>query len=482
MTQTARLTNSFLLGKQAGSQVPSARVVPEYDYTDGGDAAAILSAAGLVVDPWQANVLDDWMGRTDSGSWSAPICGLSVPRQNGKTLDTVGRIAAGMIMFGEWVIYTAHLQKTATETYMELKGLLETKALFKYVKEFKSAIGREQILLQNGGRVVFVARTRNGGRGLHGDCLVFDEAQELTSEQQASFLPAISASRNPQTIYLGTPPDENSKGTVFRKIRERAKAGENKVTSWTEFSVETIGDVSDRTRWWNTNPALGIRIAESTIESEFESMDSDTFARERLGWWSPVVTERTEYAINSDEWEACKSDELKPQGKTAYGVKFSADGSSVCLCGAVCPSDGTPARISLIELKPTGHGIQWLTDWLNQRYTKASCVVVDGRNGVDLLVEKIKPTWKYKDSVIRASSKDVIAAASMLTNEINEHTLTWYAGQGALEESATTATKRPIGGGWGFGGDNSIPIEAAALALWGCRTSTRDPNRKMRIG
>ena len=84
------------------------------------------------------------------------------------------------------------------------------------------ALGREQIILKNGARVVFVARTRNGGRGLHGDCLVFDEAQELTSEQQASFLPAISASKNPQTIYLGTPPDENCAGDAFRRIRERA--------------------------------------------------------------------------------------------------------------------------------------------------------------------------------------------------------------------------------------------------------------------
>ena len=126
-----------------------------------------------------------------------------------ETLDTSGRIASGMILYAEWVIYTAHLQKTATETFMELRGLFESRGLRKYVKEIKAALGREQIILKNGGRVVFVARTRNGGRGLHGDCLVFDEAQELTSEQQASFLPAISASRNPQTIYLGTPPDEN---------------------------------------------------------------------------------------------------------------------------------------------------------------------------------------------------------------------------------------------------------------------------------
>ncbi len=466
--------------KLMGSQTPSARVVPEYAYTDGEDAAKVLKAGKLIVDPWQRAVLDDWMGRTEEETWSASSCGLSVPRQNGKTLDTSGRIAAGMVMYSEWVIYTAHLQKTATETFMELKGLFETKALRRYVKEIKGALGREQIILINGGRVVFVARTRNGGRGLHGDCLVFDEAQELTSEQQASFLPAISASKNPQTIYLGTPPDENCAGTVFRKIRERALNGESRSTAWTEFSVEEIGDVKDRARWAACNPALGRRMQESTVAAECEQMDPDTFARERLGWWSPI-TNNLDYAIDKDKWTACASEEGKPEGKTAYGVKFAPDGATVALCGAVCP-DNAPARISLIEIKTTEHGIQWLADWLNARYAKAACVAIDGRNGVDFLIEKITGTWKHPKSIVKPSAKDVVAAASQLTQEINERTVTWYKYQELLNESAVTAVKRPIAGGWGFGGDDSAAIEAAALALWACRTSKRDPSKKMRIG
>lgn len=471
---------SYQQERLMGSQMPSVRILPDYAYTDGADAAKVLAAGRLIVDPWQANALEDWMGRTETDIWTAPTCGLSVPRQNGKTLITSGRIASGMIMFAEWVIYTAHLQKTSTETFMELKGLFESRGLKKYVKEIKGALGREQIILKNGGRVQFVARTRNGGRGLHGDCLVFDEAQELTSEQQASFLPAISASKNPQTIYLGTPPDENCTGTVFRKIRDRAINGESRSTSWTEYSVEEIGDVSDRQRWAASNPALGRRMQESTIAAECEQMDEDTFARERLGWWSPINNEQ-DYALDKVKWEACASDQLKPEGKTAYGIKFTPDGTIVALCGAVCPKNG-PARISLIEFRTTERGIQWLADWLNQRCKKAACVVIDGRNGVDFLIDKIKDAWKIKGSIIKPSGKDVIAAASQLVQEVNEQSLTWYQYQDTLNESATTSVKRPISGGWGFGGDNSTPIEAAALALWGCRTSKRDPGRKMRIG
>ena len=408
-------------------------------------------------------------------------CGGSVARQNGKSGLVEGRAEAGMIMYGEQVVYTAHLQKTATETFEEMASFFDTPKLRKHIKDIKTALGREQIILNNGARIKFLARTRNGGRGQHGDLLIFDEAQELDSDQQASFLPAISASGNPQTIYIGTPPDPNATGGVFRKIRDAAIGGGTKSTSWFEFSVPEIGDVRDVSRWAETNPALGRRILLSTIESECDQMAPDMFARERLGWWTPVIQHKVEYAIPTDVWDACKSEELKPEGKTAYGVKFSADGSTVSLCGAVIPKTG-PARISMIETRPTGHGIRWLSDWLNNRYKQASCVVIDGRNGVDVLVDRIADTWRIKGSVIRPSTKDVIAAVGYLTNALNEQAVTWYFGQETLRDSAITSTKRPIGSGWGFGGDNSTPIEACALALWGAANSKRDPNKEMRIG
>ena len=230
-----------------------------------------------------------------------------------------------------------------------------------------------------------------------------------------------------------------------------------------------------------TNPALGIRLTEDFTAEELRTMSSDGFARERLGWWAPIVEHKIEYAIPKEIWDACKSDAQKPEGKTAYGVKFSSDGSVVSLCGAVIPAEG-PARISLIETQSTGQGIKWLSDWLNARYKKASCVVIDGRNGVDVLIDRISDVWRMRGSIIKPGTKDVIAAVSNLTNALNEEGVTWYCGQEALRDSAITATKRPFGGGWGFGGDNSTPIEACALALWGATISKRDPNKEMRIG
>ena len=464
-----------------GSQEPSERIAPEYATSDSMDAVKLLRVGGTVLDPWQSDIMDDWLGRTPSGKWAAPTAGGSVPRQNGKSLLVQGRAEVGMLMFNETVIYTAHLQKTATETFEEMRDFFEHPKLRRYVAEIKTALGREQIVLKSGARIKFLARTRNGGRGQHGDLLIFDEAQELDETAQGSFLPAISASLNPQTVYVGTPPGPDAVGTVFRNLRQRALDGEAKRAAWFEFSVPEIGDVTDPKRWAATNPALGRRIQFSTIEGEAEQLDPDTFARERLGWWSPVAAENLDYAIDRRVWEACASNEEKPEGKTAYGVKFAADGSAVCLCGAVIPKEG-PARVSLIEMQPSGRGLVWLVDWLSARYDRASCVVIDGRNGVDVLVERIKGVWRAKNAVIRPGVKDVLAAVGLFTNAVNENTLAWYKPQEALNESAVTAVKRPIGGGYGFGGENSLPVEACALALWGAKTCKRDPTRKMRIG
>lgn len=465
-----------------GSQDPSIRITPKYDKTDGADAELVLKAGGTILDPWQSTGLHDWMALTPGRKWLNRVCGASVSRQNGKSGLVEGRSEAGMLLYGEQVLYTSHLQKTSTETFEEMAAFFDgSESLRQHVKDIKTALGREQIILTNGARVKFLARTRNGGRGQHGDLLIFDEAQELDGDQQASFLPAISASSNPQTIYVGTPPAPEAVGTVFRDIRHKAIEGKAKSTAWFEFSVDEIGNVEDRERWAATNPALGRRILMSTIEGECDQMDPDRFARERLGWWAPEVTEKLEYVIPVDVWDACKSADMKPEGKTAYGVKFRADGAEVCLCGAVIPKDG-PARVSLIERQPTGIGLQWLGNWLNERKDRACCVVIDGRNGVDVLIDKIAPTWRAKGSIIRPRVNDMIAAVGTLTDAVNEKSVTWYQEQEDLRESAITSTKRRLGGGYAFGGDNAIPIEAAALALWGAKNSKRDPSKSMRIG
>lgn len=423
-----------------------------------------------------------WLSKNEVGRWAAQTCGGSVARQNGKTLGlVVPRCIYGMVANGEQVIYTSHLQKTSTETFESIAGFFDQKKLKPYVKDIKTALGREQVILNNGARIKFLARTRNGGRGQHGDLLIFDEALELDADSQASFLPAISASNNPQTVYVSTPPTAKSDCSVFREIRNRALSGESERTAWFEWSVDEIGNVKDKERWYATNPSLGVLIQEQTIEAECEQMDADTFARERLGWWSKTITEQREYVIDDADWQACKIDNPSKDGTVVYAVKFSPDGAVGTLAACHKTEDGVPF-VYVVDSRSMASGLSWFVDNLAQRSDKAAQIVIDGQSNAQALTDQLLDRGVGHKVIRRPSTGDVIAANSAFVNAVKERKLTHY-GQPGLDDSATKTAKRKIGnhGGFGFATTDDADatlVEACALAYRESLTTKRKPGRK----
>ena len=99
-----------------GSQEPSERIAPEYQRSDGFDAAKLVRVGGTVLDPGKVTY---W-----TTGWVYP--GGQVGRAHGGRQRTAperqkpadpGPSEAGMLMYNEQVIYTApSAEKTATET------------------------------------------------------------------------------------------------------------------------------------------------------------------------------------------------------------------------------------------------------------------------------------------------------------------------------------------------------------------------------
>ena len=478
-----------------GDQNPTYHRASKYKKTEGGYASELAASYSLTPHPWQAMILDDWLAVDDNGKLIHSFCVLEVPRQNGKTGVSDPRVTWGLIKRGEWILYTAQEYQTAKKAFDRVRKKFGTKANDRYaeyselnalVDRYTVSAGQMVLDLTNGGHIEFRTRGNNSdmGRGGTFDLVIVDEAQAYTEEQDASLSPLNSAapSGSPQTILMGTPPKPSAgdKGLVFSRAIRKMHDDPDDGDCLHEWSVSEIGDISNIDRWYKVNPSLGYQLLEEALAKDAAKMSADTFAREHLGFMTKNI-EAVNYAIPQDVWDKCVSDEPKPEGKTAYGVKFTFDGAMVCLCGAVIDPSGK-ARISMIEQKPTGQGTRWLAEWLNARQDIASCVVIDGRNGADVLVDKIADTWRIKGSIIRPTAKDIIASVGLLMDSLNENTVTWYRKQEALRESAITSIKRPIGGGWGFGGEYSAPIEACALALYGVKTTKRDPSKKMRIG
>lgn len=481
--------------KRIGSQEPRIHVLPKRDdwetlYSDGDDACELASAYGLTPDTWQRLVLTDWLKRDDSDKFAATSCGLALPRQNGKNAVIEMRELYGLVACGEKILHTAHRVDTARKAFLRLATFFEND-IYPELKEMVVSIrrtnGQEAITLTNGASIEFSSRVNGGARGSTYDVVVFDEAQELTNDQMEAIMSTMAAapSGNRQLIFTGTPPSLVSPGTVFRKRRTGAvNESDNKIL-WHEWSVEDIGDVSDRDRWYETNPALGIRLDEDFTEEEYHTLTEDGFARERLGWWDN--REGGNAVFTKDQWRRCeveKAPESSAKEKIAYGVKFSVDGRHVALSVAVKPTN-EKSFIECVEYLPTDGGISWLVDWLCERKQKCAVCVIDGKSYTSALERKLLDSGFPRRGLYISSPKDVCSAATMFYNAVDEKEIS-HSGQPALNESALSAQKRIIGkdGGWGFGSgtfDCSL-IESASLAYWGVMTTRRNPNRKMRIG
>ena len=470
------------------NQTPTWSNLGKIGNTDGSMASQLASAFfGEPLD-WQQSVLDALLARDGRDKYLFHSFGLSVPRQNGKSWDVLARCMYGLVADGERILYTCQHGDTSDEMFRRLSEPFEddeNDELSELLLAVRKTNGQQAIYLKNGGYIRFTTRTNSLARGRSYDVIVYDEAQDLTESQQAASLFAISASRkhNTQTVYIGTPPDPSCTGEVFRRLHDEAHAGSAQAIPWMEWAAKEIGDVADRSRWERCNPSLGILIDETAVEGELGTL-ADTFARERLGWWSPTV--RVRKAIPEADWdgsaiEAIGGDYRK---KTALSVKFSPDGSRYSLAG--CKLDGKGrAAVELVELGTTENGTKALAAKLYERRNQVCAVVVDGMSGADALCDNLEDLNSPKGYVVRLGTSDVVSAATGFVDSLADGSVA-HTRQRALDDSARFAVRRPIGnrGGWGFGSSgshDSTAIEAVANALWCARTSKRNPKRKQRL-
>ena len=477
-----------------GSQEPRIRVAEDYDFSYGGDAGELAAAYGLTPDPWQQIVLDDWFAVDENGKYVHDTCGLSVPRQNGKNGVLEVRELYGMTVEGEKILHTAHEVKTARKAFLRLVSFFENEReypeLVEAVKCIRKTNGQEAIELNNGGSIEFSARSKGAARGFTVDVVICDEAQELNDDQLEALMPTSAAGplQNSQLILLGTPPGPSTNGDVFPRTRKGAMSDNAEGTSWLEWSVNEVGDVYDESRWEETNPALGYRLTRKSIEKELKTMSPDGFARERLGWWASDIANacfkyeawRKLAAVFTDEEIADQS-----EWKRALGVKFSPDGATASVAIAIWQQGETP-HVEVIETGSTAFGISWAVETASKLWRKVSVIAVDGKSLAQTFIGELADAGVSKKAICLASTANVITASSMFVNAVGSGEIT-HNNQPALNDAVACAQKRKIGadGGFGFKSANETdvtPLEAASLALWGVKTTKRNPNRKLRVG
>ncbi len=465
-----------------------------YTRTEGVFAVAMADTYGLHPHPWQKNVLNDWLALDDHGKLLNSLCVLPVPRQNGKTGVCDPRETWGLVKRGEAILHTAQEYQTAKKAFDRLRikfgerkndPLAKFPELNKLVERYTTSANQMVLDLKNGGHIEF--RTRGSGsdmgRGGTFDLVVVDEAQSYTDAQDAALSPLNSAAPtgSPQTILMGTVPDPTAayKGEKFASIRDSLHTSPYEGACIHEWSAKEIGDVFDKSRWYETNPSLGFQLLESALMKDARMMSADAFAREHLGWWPEIATASA--VIKASDWQACKVDNPRKDGILVYAVKFSPDGSIGALAACYKPDDGIPF-VYVVDVKSLSNGIGWFVDSLAPRADKAAQIIIDGQSNAQNLNERLLANGVSSRVIIRPRTGDVIAACSSLVNAVKERKVTHY-GQPALDDSATKTKRRRIGNNGGFGFEstdevNAELIEACALAYWGAMTTKRDPRRK----
>lgn len=468
---------------------------PRIDHYNNGDVwlavktIELLDSYGIELLPWQKAVLYRWLAvvQDDEGNWkwANPDCGLSVPRQNGKSELFIARIVGGVIFLGEAIIYTAQANQTVDQIKRRVMNFFyeaEPEIRDMLTPEFDSQPKSfDYIELQNGGRCVFRTRTRTGGLGNTSDVLLIDECQEETDAQQEALLPTISAGphQNSQTIRAGTPPTAGSTAQVWLRVRKAALEGKNPGYCIQEWGVEKITDKFDKQAWYDTNPSLGYFLQLNAVKKEAAQMADDSFNKMRLGWYAGVENQR---AIAEEDWQALavKSDTYSGDGlvpipanpNLVYAVKFAPDRSAVSLAvGVLMPNAKT--HVELIERKPMSQGIAWLVDWLLKRWRNANKVIIDGAAGTQLLVEElVRSDRRISKRILTPNVREAGAAYASFDTAITQGTMTHF-DQPALNVSIRTVKRRDIGrdGMFGYASMNneiqSDPTEAAAFAYYG---------------
>lgn len=460
-----------------GRQTPTRTVTLPYSDTRGKQAVDCYNASGQEMLEWQAMQLNNMLAIGADGLYIHMKYGLAVPRRNGKNEVIVARELYGLEI-GEVMCHTAHRTTTSSSAFRRLYRLLQKAGYTECSRKKKEMpersffaskqYGLERIELTGGGTIDFRTRTNNGGVGEGFDLLVIDEAQEYTKEQESALIYTVSASKNPQTIFTGTPPTATSGGSVFVQMRDDVLEGMGEDSGWAEWSIdEQTEDIRDIDLWYLTNPSLGTILSERKIRSEI-SGDTLDFNIQRLGLW---IRYSQKSVFSAEEWDRLRTDGASLEDKRFFGVKYGKDGTNVSLSVASRTTDGR-IFVEVIDCAPVRAGNGWLLEYFHNPHMEK--VVIDGANGQQILAEEMKEA-DFKAPVLPRVA-EVIVANAMFEQAVFAGSIC-HSGQGSLAGLVGNCEHRPIGSGGGFGfsaidatRDISI-MDSMILAYWLCATS-----------
>lgn len=440
-----------------------------------------LADAGVTFDRWQRGFGTVALGCRENGKYAATVGGnvASIPRQVGKTF-TIGRILVGLALEfpGLKAVWTSHHNRTTTNTFRSIQGLVKRKGLYPLLDHsarsdgIRTTNGEQEIRFKNGSMMIFGAREQGFGRGFDElDVEVFDEAQILGIKALEDMVPAVNQARNPHgglLFFLGTPPRPSDDGEAFTAKRQQALSGKSKNIFYCEFSADPDSDPDDPAQYPVMNPSYPLRTPLESIERMRENIpDDDSWNREARGIW-PAGGHVS--IIASTDWATLVSDgPLLDVAPAALAVDMShrRDISVV----AAWPVDD---RLHVEEVW-AGIDVAAAVSWLSRAAARRIPVLIDSYSPAVQMVPMLESA---RVKVKRTSTREMVTGAQIVESRLGSGSLT-HAGQSSVTLAVMAAVKRPIGDAGGFGWDRKDqskqihPLVAMSLAVAGASGGKR---------
>lgn len=457
--------------------------------TLGTQAIRLYASTGQDLMTWQQRQIRAIMTIDSKRQWKYMNYCIGLSRRNGKGEILAAREMSGLVELKEKICHTAHRTTTSHDAFNRLYTLLKKAGYQEHSKKKKQMpkksfyaskqYGLEHIEVSGGGVIDFRTRTNNGGLGEGFDLLVIDEAQEYTSKQESSLLYTVSASKNPQTIMVGTPPTVISGGDVFVRIRNAVLNKKAPETGWAEWSTPEMieGDaLNDPALWKRYNPSYGKLLKERNIRNELTGDDLD-FNVQRLGYW---CTYNQKSEISEAEWDELRVEQMpKLNDKRYIGIKYGKDGVNVAMSIASWTADGK-IFVESIACESVRAGNGWMFEFLYN--PKISKIAIDGASGQQLLADQMREHGIKKPPILPKVG-EIITANAMFEQAICSKDIV-HMGQESLKNVVTNCEKRLIGSQGGFGYKSLLETQDIALmdsmilAYWLCATTKETKPRQ----
>ncbi len=475
-----------------GATPPRVCYHPEIERSLGRQAVELYATTGQILDPWQAECMHVICAIGADGKWACFECGCIVARQNGKGAILEARALAGLFLFREQLImWSAHEYKTAVEGFRRVCALIEnTDDLRRQVRSISRGNVEKSVELLTGQRLIFVARSKGSGRGFTGDCNLIDEAYAYTEDQKAALLPTMSAVRNPQIVYMSSPPLDGISGEPLFSLRDSALEGVDPALAWMDWGLdldpdkpEDVKALADPANWRKSNPAYGIRISHRTVEREHRAMSPESFARERCGVWPKRATDAG--LIDMRQWGRLGDPALSLSDPVSFAVDVSPmrDRASIVACA---PLSGGGHVVEVVDYRP---GTEWVTERLISLRDKWNPIgiALDLRSPVGALLFEFEDAglvkspdkeqlernphkyWAERGQLALPTAAEVSQACGQFYDAVVQGTIR-HQGQGPLDVAVRGAVTRNVGDGFGWARRQATvdisPLCAATLARW----------------